>query len=286
MTGTSIDSSVAGQAGSATLDERAGRAPRPGVMERLTSILEAFDGPEHNLLLDEIASCAGLPRSTAFRLLSQMVALDWVHQHATGYSLGKRATQLAGRCTDHASLRAAAAEPLTMLHLRTGGVAHLSVLDGRRAYYLDKVGGAVLTSVPSAIGSRLRADLTASGLALLAAREPEHVDWLLGESRHAPDMPRLHSELARIRRQRGVADLNSSTCELGIRAVAAPIRGPRGVVGAISIARRNAPSADQLAPLAVQAARHTSAVLFPGWMPTGARRAVQTRLRHGAADSS
>src|SRR5690554_4781096 len=52
--------------------------PRSGVAERLTWILDAFvDGPEV-MLLEEIAAETDLPRSTAFRLITQLVDLDWL----------------------------------------------------------------------------------------------------------------------------------------------------------------------------------------------------------------
>src|SRR5690606_34587244 len=180
------------------------REPRPGVVERLTQILDVFSHGGQRLLLDDVTAATGLPRSTAFRLLSQMVDLDWLEHDAAGYQLGPRALRMGKSTTDHTALRGAAADLLNALQLRTGGVAHLAVLDGQNAHYLDKVGGVALHTSPSTVGARLRADTTASGRAMLAALTPERVDQLLGRDLVPAALEQLHRLLARVRSQRGI----------------------------------------------------------------------------------
>lgn len=249
------------------------RAPRPGVVERLTQILDVFTHGTERLLLDDITEATDLPRSTAFRLLSQMVELDWLVHDASGYQLGPRALRIGMRGHDHSDVRAAAADQLNALQLRTGGVAHLSVLEGASVHYLDKVGGQALASVPSAVGSRLRADTTPSGRALLAWLEPESVDAMFSRfSNRAQELPALHRILARVRQQQGMAYSPADLCRMGIGTVAAPVFGPQGAVAAISVALRGGPRLEQLAPLVAHAARRTSQALFPTWTPPASRR--------------
>lgn len=241
---------------------------RPGVMERMTQILDVFMADHERLLLEEIAAMTGLPRSTAFRILGQLVELRWVEHDSTGYRLGSRIRALGMRCRDHGALRSAAAETLNELHVATGAVAHLSVLDGATVHYLDKIGGAAGASVPSRVGARFPALHTVSGRALLAYVPPEDVDDLLtavagdctGGGR---DPARLHRHLARIRRRNGVAFAYGSRCPLGIGGVAVPILGPDGVIGAISTTGRGLPLST-LAPMVTFACRRVARALSPG----------------------
>ncbi|WP_204164506.1 IclR family transcriptional regulator [Nocardioides daejeonensis] len=249
------------------------RSPRPGVVERLTQILDVFTHATDRLLLDDITDATGLPRSTAFRLLTQMVELDWLEHDVAGYQLGARALRIGMRGHDHSNVRAAAADQLNVLQLRTGGVAHLSVLEGSSVHYLDKVGGQALASIPSAVGSRLRADTTASGRALLAGIEPESVDAMFTRFSTPPgELSALHRMLVRVRQQHGLSITRPEVCRLGIGTVAAPVLGPQGPVAAISVALRGGPRIDQIAPLVAHAARRTSQILFPNWTPPTTRR--------------
>ncbi|MDN5894504.1 MAG: IclR family transcriptional regulator [Nocardioides sp.] len=243
------------------------REARPGVVTRVTQILDVFMWGSEFMGLDDITSVTGLPRSTAFRILNQLVELDWLEHSNRGYRLGARTQGMGGRGTDHVDLRSAAAPIINDLHLNTGAVAHLGVLEGGTVHYLDKVGGAAAASVPSRVGGRHPADRTVSGRALLACLVPEDVDTLLGVSsvrhRKEVDLVALHSELDRIRKGRGIAVVPADRCVMGITALAAPVRGPHGVVGTISLAGRDLPPLQAVAPMVTAAARMTAQALFP-----------------------
>lgn len=143
-----------------------------------------------------------------------MVELDWLEHDVAGYQLGSRALRIGMRGTDHSDVRAAAADELNVLQLRTGGVAHLSVLEGASVHYLDKVGGQALHSIPSAVGSRLRADTTTSGHALLAWLEPENIDAMFSRVTNLTrELPALHGLLMRVRQQHGLAYSLQSSAE-------------------------------------------------------------------------
>ncbi|MEV5647286.1 IclR family transcriptional regulator [Nocardia sp. NPDC052254] len=241
------------------------RAPRPGVVERLTLILDAFSVDTEILRLEDITRGTGLPRSTAFRLLTQLVDLHWLEHTSAGYRLGIRLQGIGGRGADHSELRSAASGFLNDLHLRTGAVAHLTVLEGRSVHFLDKVGGAASSRVPSQVAARLPAARTVSGRALLACLEPEQVDRLMamGSRRAGEPGSALHAQLNRIRRHRGISYAPGDRCPLRISAVAAPIHGPAGAVAAISLASTGVVELERLAPLVFAAARRTGRALFP-----------------------
>lgn len=245
--------------------------PRSGVVERLTQILEIFTTGPDGLLLDEITDASGLPRSTVFRLLGQMIELGWIERDSVGYRLGPRAVAMGSRIGDRSDLRAAAAPVLNGLQLRTGGVTHLTVLEGGTVVYLDKVGGTALASVPSRVGSRVPATTTVSGRALLAALSPERVDAVLAlhpaGPHERPDPEEVHADLNRIRSRHGIAVNPADRCPGRIGAVAAPILGPRGAVGAVSVGFPGSTRLDGVVPMVAFAARRVSETLFPGWAP-------------------
>lgn len=252
-------------------DVTAGTATRelpPSMVERMTLILDLFTERQTWLTLEEIARTTGLPRSTAHRILDQLVRLDWLEHASVGYGLGRRSLVLGGGSAEHADLRSAASPYLHDLLLRTGAVIHLGVLEGARVTYLDKLGGRFATTVPSRVGGSAPAHCTGLGKAMLAWLEPEHVDALVGEELR-PRTPstisgldELHVELARIRARSGLA-LERGECFPDIACVAAAVRGPRGPVGAISIVAAAGTALERVAPLVLDATRRIAGDLFP-----------------------
>lgn len=252
-------------------DVTAGTATRelpPSMVERMTLILDLFTERQTWLTLEEIARTTGLPRSTAHRILDQLVRLEWLEHASVGYGLGRRSLVLGGGSAEHADLRSAASPYLHDLLLRTGAVIHLGVLEGARVTYLDKLGGRFATTVPSRVGGSAPAHCTGLGKAMLAWLEPEHVDALVGEELR-PRTPStisglddLHVELARIRARSGLA-LERGECFPDIACVAAAVRGPRGPVGAISIVAAAGTALERVAPLVLDATRRIAGDLFP-----------------------
>ncbi|WP_223124099.1 IclR family transcriptional regulator [Nocardioides marmotae] len=246
----------------------AGRVLPPSMVERMTLILDLFTTRRTRLGLEDIAGATGLPRSTAHRILDQLVGLDWVEHGSAGYGLGRRSLVLGGGSAEHADLRSAASPYLHELLLATGAVIHLGVLDGGRVSYLDKLGGRFATSVPSRVGGSAPAHCTGLGKAMLAWIEPERVDTLVGDGMPARTgatiarLDALHRELGRIRARGGLA-LERGECFPHIACVAAAVRGPREPVGAISIVVSADAALERVAPLVLGAARRVSEDLFP-----------------------
>lgn len=243
---------------------------RSGVVERVTLVMDAFGPHRQCARLEEVADHTGLPRSTAFRILRQLVNLGWLEHGPDGFRLGRRLQELHGCAVDYTDVRAAASTVLTDLNLKTGAVCHLGVLESSFVHYLDKVGGAATYSVPSHVGARLGAEETVTGRALLAQLPPEDVDrryaadhrWTTGAGL---SIEHLHRRLDRVRRRRGIAFSSAERCGMGISSVAAPVLGPHGTVAAISLAARRAMQLEALGPVVAAAARATSARLFPDW---------------------
>ncbi|MFI6874780.1 IclR family transcriptional regulator [Streptomyces sp. NPDC050400] len=252
----------------------------PSMVERMTLIMDVFEGRTTRLSLEEVARSTRLPRSTAHRILDQLARLCWLEHTDAGYGLGRRALGLGGGDGAQSRLREAAAARLHHLQIKTGLVVHLAVLDGAEVHYLDKVGGRFAVAVPSRVGGRAPAHSTALGKAMLAWLEPEEVDSTVGgfigrlTQRTIADLGTLHQELNRIRHRRGLA-FERGECFPDIACVATAIRGPDGPVAAISLVGDARSPLEKVAPLVGEAAQQVSRELFPERPKpvTGVRRA-------------
>ncbi|MFJ9341264.1 IclR family transcriptional regulator [Streptomyces sp. NPDC101733] len=209
------------------------------LLEKAERVLGAFDGPEPRLSLTEVVRRSGIPRSSAHRILDQLVQLRWLDREGRDYRMGMRMLELGGLASHHNRLRRAALPLLHALHEQTGRLVHLSVLDGAEVVCLERIGGSETTTVPSRVGGRMPAHCTASGKAILAFSDPDTVEHVLGQGLR-PRTPRtlvrplaLRAELAATR-DRGIAYDREENFR-GITCVAAPLRGAGRAVAAVSV---------------------------------------------------
>ncbi|MEU1341176.1 IclR family transcriptional regulator [Streptomyces sp. NPDC090075] len=239
----------------------------PSMMERVTLIMDLFEHPRTCLMLETVSHRTRLPRSTAHRILDQLVRLHWLQHMEIGYMLGPRALGLGGREIGHGALRTAAAPQLLELAVRSRMAVHLAVLDGPEIYYLDKIGGRAAVDVPSQVGGREVAHCTSLGKAMLAWLTPEEVDALYGPemkrrtARSIDQVDVLHRELGVVRRRNGLA-LDEGECFAGIACLGLAIRGPAGPVGAISVVGDARATVERVAPLMVNVVRAVSERYF------------------------
>lgn len=241
----------------------------PSMIERMTVIMDAFDGANARLTLQEITGRSGLPRSTTHRILDQLVRLRWLDHRGTDYGLGMRSLELGGLAVAHNSLREATAPLLHDLHLRTATTVHLCVLDQLDVVYLDKVAGRSGADLPTRVGGRSPAHATAAGKAILAWTDPRQVEAMFAGKlvsrtpRTLATMEALQQELTAVRARGGLAYEREESV-LGVACVAAPLRGGGRAVAAVSLAgdvRRM--DLHRLAPFVQETARQASAALFP-----------------------
>lgn len=132
----------------------------------ILSALAAGVGPQSAAALGR---AVGVPRSTTYRILATMTGAGYVvHVPGAGYALGPAAHELAWGYQRQAPLQRVAGPLLSQLADRVGHNAHLSMLQGNDVLYVieERVKGRpwLVTDV----GVRLPAELTASGLAMLA----------------------------------------------------------------------------------------------------------------------
>jgi DNA-binding IclR family transcriptional regulator len=240
--------------------------PAPSMVTRMTAILDTFDSSHRCRSLQDIAYLTGLPRSTAHRILNQLVRLGWVQHTITGYCLGWRANRLPSRADEDARLREVAAPHLHELAVRTQLTVHLAVLDGPFVRYLDKIGGGAL-SVPSRVGGSLPAHLTAIGKAMLAYIDPESLDAVLGRlnartDSAAVDSAPVHGELASVRMRGGLSTARNSPLA-AVACIGSPIfDGEHRIAGGLSLCDGGSGAAlDRYVPMLLERAKRISAQL-------------------------
>jgi DNA-binding IclR family transcriptional regulator len=249
------------------------------MIERMTLVLDSFDGASARLTLQDIVDRSGLPRSTAHRILDQLVRLRWLDHRGGDYGLGMRALELGGLAVAHNALREATAPLLHDLHARTGVTVHLHVLDRLDVVCLDKLSARSGISLPTRVGGRTPAHATASGKAILAWTDPRQVDAMFRGKlvsrtpRTLPTLEALEQELAKVRARGGLA-YDREEAAPGVACVAAPLRGSARAVAAVSVSGDAARmDLNRLSPFVAETARQASAALFPQDVASRRRKA-------------
>ncbi|ONM49987.1 IclR family transcriptional regulator [Nocardia donostiensis] len=206
----------------------------PAVIDRVAGLLDEFcDGSE--LTLSQLSCRTGLPRSSAHRLLSQLVEFGWVSRRGRVYSLSRAVFEWGALAQWHDNLYRAAHPVLHELHATTGLMVHLAVLDGNDVRYLDGV-GCDPDILPSRIGGRQPALRTALGKAIIAhsGMGPVRTRSTVAPLPSARADARLRREIAHIRQQHIAHEREEAVS--GVACVAAAIGNSRTCVGAISVA--------------------------------------------------
>ncbi|MFI1353071.1 IclR family transcriptional regulator [Streptomyces sp. NPDC020898] len=214
-------------------------------VDKAISLLVAFgDRASSGLGVSELARRARLSKSTAHRVLGMLERNGVVERVGTDYRLGERlhALGLAVYAPGHEGVRDLLLPFLTDLYELTHHTAHVAVLHGTDVVYLAKLHGHRPAPVPSRIGGRLPAHVTAVGKVLLAYDFDAAEQALAGPlprftDRTLTDPGELSAELDRIRRT-GVA-FDDEESQPGLSCVAAPVLDRTGrAVAALSVAGR------------------------------------------------
>ncbi|MGW6136754.1 IclR family transcriptional regulator [Streptomyces sp. NPDC055140] len=234
----------------------------PSLLEKAAKVLGAFDGAQPRLSLTEVIRRSGIPRSSAHRILDQLVRLGWLDREGRDYRMGMGMLELGALAAHHNRLRRTALPRLHALHESTGHLVHLYVLDGADMVCLERIGGLHDTSVPSRVGGRMPAYCTAAGKAVLAFSDPATVEGVLAHGLR-PRTPRTLTHPTALRaalaaaRDRGVA-FDHEESHRDVVCVAAPLRGAGRAVAAISLSGKGLTAQrdlERLAPAVLACAR-------------------------------
>lgn len=190
----------------------------------------------------DVARELGVHRSTALRLLATLDRHGLVERdpRTAKYRLGPRVAQLASSVRGEVDLRQAARPVLGALARELGETVTLDVLDGGEIVPVEQASGSTSVVSVSWLGTRSPVHCTASGKVILAFGPPALRASVLGrplERRTAhtvTDPAELDAQL-REALDAGFAR-TSEELEVGLNAVAAPVRGADGeVVAAIDV---------------------------------------------------
>lgn len=206
---------------------------------KAAALLRAFHPTVEVLSVRQLAAHTGIPRSTAHMLAGTLAAEGLLEPvSGRGYRLGPLLVGLAGQIIERTGLVAAVEGVLGPLLRSPGQEAHVGQLVGGWIVYLHRETGSLRPPMDNRVGLRAPAWRGGCGKAALARLLPEEVDARLlrlcrEEGLTPPDLPALHDELAAAR-TRGY--LLSSSFQVGRSSVAAPVVGPDGPVGGLSVA--------------------------------------------------
>ncbi len=142
------------------------------VMERADRVLGLFIAGE-GLTLTQVVRASGIPRSSAHRLLEQLVRLSWVERRGSRYFLGPRMVEMGHEGVRQHPVRQAAHAAVRQLARRTHGwVAISGVREDRGVVVLDQWAEPTLVQAPSATTAARQ--LAAAMTTVLAEYDGQH----------------------------------------------------------------------------------------------------------------
>jgi DNA-binding IclR family transcriptional regulator len=223
--------------------ERAAASPSSSVqsVDRAVHILELLaDRGEAGVT--EIASSLGVHKSTAFRLVSALERRGLVEQNGERgkYRLGTGVLRLAGSTIARLDVVQEGRAVCRALAARTGETVNVAVLSDGAVLYLDQAAGSTAVQLHNWVGQRVPAHATANGRVLLADLTDDQVVALVGEVLPAFTPATLVTADALVGALVGVRQQGHAVVvdelEVGLTAIAAPIRSLRGdVVASVSV---------------------------------------------------
>lgn len=199
---------------------------------RATEILKQFRDSKGTLSAAALTRRTGLPKTTVYRMLPELVRVGLLERDGTDYRPGLLLFEIGEAVPRQRSLRDAAKRHLSTLHEATQQNVGLALLDGFDVVHLEVFRGREGPRLPQHSGGRWPAHASASGKALLAFTPEADIPFppLLQRFTEHTIIERqaLATELQQVRK-RGVAFDRQESLPT-IVGVAAPITGPDGVL--------------------------------------------------------
>ncbi|MFC6838075.1 IclR family transcriptional regulator [Halomarina ordinaria] len=205
----------------------------------LTLVEELMDrGPSG---VTELADALETSKSTVHNHLTTLREHGYVVKAGDEYRLGLKFLEVGGSTRKSMEFYQVAEPEVKALADETGELANLLVEEQGMGVYLMRSKGEEAVDLDTYAGLRTPLHITALGKAILAHLPEERVEEIVDRRGLAPKTPHsvgtreeLNDTLADVR-ERGYAIDDGERLE-GLRCVAAPVRGPSGVVsGAISV---------------------------------------------------
>jgi IclR family pca regulon transcriptional regulator len=202
-------------------------------LERGMAVIQVFSREHPSLTLSEVARLTGLTRATARRILLTLEKLGHVRSDGRRFSLTPRVLTLGWAYLSSLNLWEIAQPMMEDLVQETGESCSAATLDLPDIVYVARVPTRRIMTIALGVGTRLPAHATSMGRVLLADLPADELDaFLTGEKLEAytdftiADPEKLRAVLAATREQGWT--LVDQELEVGLRSVAAPIRGNDG----------------------------------------------------------
>jgi DNA-binding IclR family transcriptional regulator len=231
------------------------------------ALLDAFTPAGPALTLSELARRTGLPLSTVHRRAAELLAWGALERGDDGrYRIGLRLWEVGSLAPRGLGLREVALPVLEDLYEVTHENVQLAVRQDLELVFIERIAGRHAVPVLTRVGGRFALHATGVGLVLLAHAPAGVQEQVLAAplERYTAltltDPARLRRCLAEVRRV-GYA-VSDRQVTMDALSVAAPIRGPEGVVAAVSlVVAHDRADPVALAPLVQAAGRVLSRAL-------------------------
>lgn len=208
---------------------------RRSVLGRALRILDTVSDAPGGLTLSQISRRAGVPLTTAHRIVGELHAWGALERSPSGgYQIGLRLWELAAVTPRSMGLRQVALPFMQDLFETTHRGVHLAIREKDQVLFVERFTSQETAADRAQVGARYELHATAIGLVLLAYAPSDVQEATLAGPLAVPDWHppvtdrELRATLAEIRRS-GYA-VTSIRGEF--RSVAAPIYGPAGAVAA------------------------------------------------------
>lgn len=219
------------------------------VAERIVRVLETFDADRSAQTPTEIGRRAGLPSSTAHRLVAELVDTGLLDRDESGQvRLGMHLWEVAQRGSRALRLRQAALPFMERVQARIREHTQLAVWERDETLFLERLSHPDAVSNIARIAGRLPLHASSAGLVLLAFADDADRERVLARPLtpvgpgSVTDRARLEALLADVRRD-GVV-VARGFVEPVSAAVAVPVRERGRVIAALSVVlSRDAPVA-------------------------------------------
>jgi IclR family pca regulon transcriptional regulator len=210
-------------------------------LEKGIRIIEAFNDAHPRLSPSTAARRTGITRTAARRYLLTLQHLGYVESDGELFWLTPRVLRLGWSYFDSAKVPRVIQPYLQRISVALGGATYFSVLDEDDIVFVARDGSNAFKNVGYILGSRIAANLSSAGIAMLSCRTMEEIDHWLTDRRFLAYTPYTVTTTEGVREliakahHQGYALLEQQM-EQEVRGIAVPIRTRDcKVVGAISV---------------------------------------------------
>ncbi len=208
-------------------------------VERTLEILEAVARRSGGMSNADISRKLGIPKSSASYILRTLEQHGYLRRdpETSRYRLGVKVLSLSRGALTGFDVREAALPTMRQLVEHTHLTAHLAILDGDEAVYVEKVDAPGFIKMDTWVGRRMEIHSTSVGKAIAAFLQPAKVEAILKErgmkrltDKTITSPARYLKELEHVRECGYSIDDEENSPE--VRCVATPIFGADGTVEA------------------------------------------------------